>query len=160
MATRPLPVLRDLAAVRMRASSAFALHALADLGPEHALLAAGLGEDPSTYGVLLPCDPERHVAKAVDHRAAGLLRSLAAPATVPGDGDRGGLDAALAGLVLDGALEMETGAGFVGGPAAHALFLGDGPAAPPPDGAIAALSRRGLEHAQALPDSDAGPLSA
>src|SRR3954468_9278008 len=127
MATRPPPVLRDLSAVRMRASSAFTLHALADLGPAHAVLAAGLAEDPSTYGVLLPRDPERHVAKAVDHRAAGLLRSLAAPATVPdeGDGDRAGLDAALAGLVLDGALELETGAGFAGGPAAHALLLGD-----------------------------------
>jgi hypothetical protein len=149
----------DLTAVRLRANPAWELVALADLGPEHAVLAAGLAEDPATYGVLLPRGVAGVPAKAVDRRAAALLDSLTTPSLVPATGEVDALHRELAGLVLDGALELEAPEGFVSGPPAHAWVLGGAPVAPAPEGRLSALSRHAVQRAAELPTEDTGELS-
>jgi len=144
---------------RFRLSPAFRLVPASELADAERDALGGL-QIGRLHAVLVPRAPGR-TAKAVDPDTTLLLASLVSPAR---------LDAAarmaiaidvkpLQRLVLDGVLEIEDGAQFVGGPAAAPIVEFD-PALPIGDGATALASERALTYGTSLDLRDAATLSA
>ena len=150
---------------RLRRSRAFALHSFAELGPDERRAVASFEQEPPLYGVLVRRDPVPGLSvKLVDHQAARLVQSLAEPAVLPAaDLEASAALAAVAGLVLDGVLEIESAGRFAAGPAAHPLLFGPSPSAADdqaaPGGRLVRLSLDALRYGESLPLTDAHALS-
>ena len=120
-------------------------------------------QDPELHGVLWPTSGQGLSPKTICHETALLLHSLRQPGPLPAYvRTRLGPDCnrTVAELVLDGVLELAMGpdAGFVSGPAAHALIHRD-EAFALGQGRIAALSRDALRYGQGLRVEGSGELS-
>jgi hypothetical protein len=127
------------------------------LGADEQARLAGLTRDPAFYGVLVTPS----TTKAVDRDSALLLLTLETPGPMPRYAWRAfGADAhrRVAGLVLDGVLEIEYEGAFHSGAAALALVgaeAGDDDAG----GAIGRLSRGAIRYGAALPMRDPSVLA-
>ena len=113
--------------------------------------------------VLLPRDRRdpRYTAKVVDGDTAALLAGLERPGRLPrGLTSRPTAEVApaVASLVLDGVLEIESEEGFVGGVRAHRLLVGERPSAPV-GGRLGRLSLEALRYAESLPFDDVRRLA-
>jgi len=129
------------------------LKQLAELSAEQREPLLELESDPDFYGLFIPAPPLTMNLQAVARQTADLFRTLASPSTLDAAIAAGAID-----LVLDGILEIESGAGFVSG--ADALTLLVSPAAPPDArDAAARLSRDALLHAQDLETNDPSALT-
>ncbi len=119
-------------------------------------------DDPSFYGVLRPRDG-RLSAKAVDRDTALLFFSLGEPGALPRFATLAlgaECNSAIAGLVLDGVLQLRTGEGeFVCGAQAHFHLYSVRDEAAEPRGRIAALSRSALDYGRLLQGLNASQLS-
>jgi hypothetical protein len=159
---RPLPP--ALVERRLRANPAFELVLFDRLPAADRRRLAALAQDPDHYGVLRPRPGSGLGLKAVDRETALLVLTLAEPGPLPayvrrrlGEGVEPGRAAALAAvarLVADGVLEIESaGGGFVSGAAAMALLA-------PPDAMGVGRGLGGgmgdLAHSAAAADGGAG----
>jgi hypothetical protein len=120
-----------------------------------------LRDDPDGYGILRPRSDPRLSIKSVSKETALLLFTLERPSILPqfatnSLGAR--CDAVIAQMVLDGILEIESNGEMVSGSAARNLVLDE---REPPErlGAVAALSLRALQYAEALDIEDAIALA-
>jgi hypothetical protein len=132
---------------------------------------ADLGRDASFYGILVPAGGAGRASDAatvrpVDRESALLLLTLRTPGPIPRYARRLlGPDAArtIAGLVLDGVLDIERGGTFCSGPAAaDAVAALDGALAldgARPRGATARLSYQALRHGAMLQVDDVADLA-
>ncbi|HKG26775.1 MAG TPA: hypothetical protein VKB09_14090 [Thermomicrobiales bacterium] len=140
---------------RFRRNPSYELLSVDRLPAAHPVYAA-LAADTGIAGVLQPSPGSGLSAKAVDHETAVLLRALGAGCrlsqvlnTTP---DARTSDA-IAGLVLDGVLEIEIDGRFRSGTAAHGAFFPER-AIDVTGGRIATLSHQALLYAQTLPIDD------
>ena len=129
--------------IRFRSNPQVELKRLADLDDTQRERFRELESDPDFYGLLVPRPPLAMNVRSVARPAADLFRRLAAPSRLdPVDGE-------VVGLVLDGILEIESGAAFVSGAAAFPLIC-EPLHEPEVRDAAARLSREALLHAQDL----------
>ena len=146
---------------RFRASPDYRLVAHADLPEEDRRHFAPLAEDPEHFGLLVPVSCVQSGVKAVGAELARLFGALSRPGALPPEVVRAPhprLNARLAGLVLDGVLEVELDGAFASGPAAGPLLAGPGsPAARAHP--LSALSRAALRLAWSVPTEDPAQLS-
>jgi hypothetical protein len=114
-----------------------------------------LRQEPGAFGLLR--EPAGGAVEVVGRDLALLLLALRQPGPLPAFARELG-ETELRRLVLDGVLEIETGAGFVAGPAAAGAH---DPVACgiPPRGRLGELSRRALRYAAALRLTDAAALT-
>ncbi len=147
---------------RFRASPDYELVSFDRLSASEQDAFQALGNDPDGYGILRPRQAGPLGVKTASRDLALLFYSLQEPGNLP-HYSRQSLgeqcDQAIARMVLDGILEIDAGGRFVHGPAAHDYVCVD-QATTEPEGAIAALSRRALQYAQALEIAEASVLSA
>lgn len=148
----PVPVLRSLAGAAFRKNPRREFVPRAAFSPREVRFAAGRTSENGAVGVLRSRDTDGSVLTLVDAAALALVESCARPRN-----DRG-TDAMLARLVLDGALEVESAAGFVCGPAAFDTVVERFD--PSGTGTIAALSHAAIAYGAALRTSEANDLSA
>jgi hypothetical protein len=154
-------VSKSFLGVRLRMNPAYELVLFDRLSRADQQALGGLRHDPESYGVLRPRNDAGLTIKSVSRDTALLLFTLQTPGTLPryaveALGER--RDSTIGQMVLDGILEIEDGGKMLSGPAAYALFLDD--AKPRVDeNALAALSRRALEYAEALETSVPTALS-
>ncbi len=122
---------------------------------------AGLARDPDCYGLLRPREDSALSVKSVSRDTALLLLTMQTSSTVPDYviaslGEQ--FDSVIGQMILDGILEIESGDALISGPAARELVCGkDTP--PAPKGALATLSHRAMEYADALDIADPAALS-
>jgi hypothetical protein len=140
-----MPLAASIAGRDLRANSAYTLHAWESLPEEFR---------PAAAGVLVAGPGSPFPDKVVGPGGAALFTRLQHPGQAP--------DVAaelVAGLVLDGVLEVRTDHGFLSGPAAHELLLEPQPW---PDGGdrLSRLSLAALAYAGRLPAAGAGALTA
>ena len=146
-------MLQDVLDRRFRANRAF------DLVPPDQL-PAQLRPSPESAAeaLLVPNGQTAVTAKALNADATALVRSLNVVGHLPSGTSGVAANAAVARLVLDGALEIEHDDGFVTGPRAHgAVFATGEPASP--RGRLGELSADALRYASALGLGDVGELS-
>ncbi len=140
-----------------RASPAFRLVGYEQLPPESAAPFRELAADAGQYGVLVPHQEPALGILAVDNNSAALLQRLGQPATLPADILQN--KAGIAGMVLDGILEIEKEDRFFSGPAACKALLASTPKIPEPADVLTTCSHAALQAAQALPIDDPKALS-
>lgn len=139
----------------VRASPDYRLEPL-DALPEAARTSlVGLGVDLATVaGVLVARPGSGRPDKVVDRSAADLFAALVRPGRLP-DAPAG----RIAGLVLDGVLEVEGPAGFIGGPQAYEV-LGPLVGARTGDDPLGRLAEAALAYAARLELADVDTLTA
>ncbi len=145
-----------------RSNPAYELAAFDRLPLDRQELLKNLTEDPGFYGVLLPRTVGALAIKSVCRDTALLVYAMLQPGHLPhyvcqASGDLS--NQAVAGLVLDGVLEIEHEGRFISGSEAYPLIYA-GHAAPEPQGLLPRLSQAALEYAQALAIDDVVCLSA
>jgi hypothetical protein len=152
----------DLLEATYRANPRYELVQFDRLPPAEQAALQGLDRGPDFYGLLLARGRADLGVKAVGRDVALLYLTMAKPGRLPtyvqrqfGDDHR----RAIAELVLDGVLEVETDGVFVSGPAAHRRVIGDAEA-PAGGGVLARRSMEALQYAQALEIADSRTLSA
>ncbi len=146
---------------RHRLASAFELVVFDRLALEEQAALSELFTDPDLYGALRPRPGSGGTWKAVDRDLALLLLTLKDAGPVPFFALRPDLDAArraIETLVLDGVLEVETEAGFVGGPSALDALFPRGEQQP--SGRLARISIEALSYGSALGDLPLEELAA
>ncbi len=104
----------------------------------------------------MPRGPGWRRPRLVTRETADLCRALASPGTVPAGMDT----ASLAGLVLDGLLELDAGGGYLSGPAAHPIWFPDPEERSEAAGVIARLSSAAVSYAGALRSSRLAEVAA
>jgi len=139
--------------MRYRASPHVELKRLADLPRRQREPFVELKRDPDFYGLLIPKPPLTANLKSVSRQTAQLFRKLAKPSPLTKAAAAGVVD-----LVLDGIVEVESGAAFVSGADALPL-LAPPPDPPAPRDGVARLSREALLHAQDLETRDPQTLA-
>jgi len=153
--------LRDL---RFRANPDYELVLFERLSPSEQELFRGLSTDPDGYGILRPREGSGLTVKSVSRDLALLLYTMREPGTFPryaleGLGRQG--DSAIAGMVLDGILEIESDGRMLSGAQALPCLSPPGDQIPQGrQGAIASLSLSALQYGQALDIAEPGLLSA
>jgi hypothetical protein len=155
-----MPPPLDLLGATYRANPAYELVLFDRLTAEERRFLANLKEDPHLYGILRPRGPALSL-KSVSRDTALLLFTLQTPGPLPEYMTRAlGLEAkeAVAKLVMDRILEIETADGFVSGVDAHRLVQGEQRDAGA-DGLLARLSREAIQYGQALDIADSLKLS-
>jgi hypothetical protein len=150
--------MRDLLGRALRANPAYELVLWDRLPPGERRALDRLPDDPDFYGVLRPRSAAAPGVKAVDRDTALLFLTLREPGPLPAYvrsvlGEATGRT--IGRLIVDGILEIETGGGFLSGPAA----LGVPPEAAAAGGRIAELSLAALRYGQALAVDDPLRLS-
>lgn len=120
-----------------------------------------LARDPESYGILRPRSDSRLTVKSVSRETALLWYTLQTPGRLPGYvaqalGER--CDQVIGQMVLDGIFGIEDGDRTLYGPSAQAVICPKGRGIRN-ETALAALSRRALEYAEALGLADAAALS-
>ena len=154
-----------LAHQRFRANADYRLVAHAELGASERDLFARLAENENHYGFLIPRQFLQAGVKAIDNDVARLFRSLSDPGPLPPiftDVDPLFLNSRIAGLVLDGVLEVEVQGQYLTGPAASALVSEVDTRSDTTHGlpTLSVLSRDALQLAAILPLEDPARLSA
>jgi hypothetical protein len=162
MSNHDATLLRNVTGAVFRANPEYELVLFDRLAPEQRVLLADIQNDPDLYGVLRPCGDAGLGLKSVCRNTALLYLTLREPGELPGYvrtifGERS--NQAIAELVLDGVLEIESDGVFVSGSNAHGLLYTARPAVDN-SGFIPALSIEALRYAQALEITDAATLSA
>src|SRR5262249_55141981 len=150
MAT-PSSSLRDIRAATFRANPAYELVLFDRLPATEQATLANLQQDPDLYGLLRPRAPGLSL-KSACRETALLFFTLQPPAPLPAYvttrlGAAG--NEAIAKLVLDRILEIESAGTFLSGVEAHRLIYADPPAAET-DGALARLSLQAVRYGQGL----------
>jgi hypothetical protein len=141
-----------------RANPEYELVLLDQLSPRQQELLGALRGDPHFLGLLRPRSANRLTAKAVSQETAEFFRLLQRPGPLPSsliDGFQS--EITIRRLVFDQILQVEQGAGWVGGPAACGLE-----ALPWEDentGTLARLSLDAIQHAASLENLDGPELS-
>jgi hypothetical protein len=160
----PVPVLRSLAGATFRTSPQCELVPLTGLEPREARYLAGRSSETGAAGIVRAGHAAGAVLKIVDAPSAQLLARLREPGPLPARRKPAAppdeAEAQAARLVLDGALQIETAAGFVGGPPAFDALVERYDADERDDTAVARLSRAAVAYAAALRPGDANVLSA
>jgi hypothetical protein len=144
-----------------RANPAYELAPFDRLPLDQQTLLKDLTKDPDFFGVLLPRTTGGRTIKSVGRDTALLVHAMGQPGPLPTYVKNSLSDhsnQAVAGLVLDGVLEMEHNGRFVSGSEAYPLICTSHPV-PEPRGPLSRLSQAALEYAQALGIDDAGRLS-
>lgn len=160
--TAALP-LRSVLDRQFRANPTYTLIEQEDLPPAQRDAFGKLGDAPDHYGLWLPGCGSGSGIKAVDHATAHLIQSLRSPGPFPAEyrvGPRSDLKRQIAGLVLDGVLEIAWEGGFVTGPSACRALLPTDFEVPEPEGLLGKMSWRALRTAQELPTMAPHTLSA
>ncbi len=163
-------LLNDLSSARLRRGPAFHLLRLAELSSQHRRQLGDLADGPADSAVLLPSEEScaNHSAKIIDQQTADLLTALDNPrhladlACTPrsAEPEASEVESAVARLILDGVVEIESAGAFLAGPRAHpALFAPSRPAGSGGGGRLAQLSLAALRYAERLPIDDARALS-
>jgi hypothetical protein len=139
---------------RIRGNPRLTLIPFAALSDEERSGFGSLANDLALYGVVRD---ERGAVKVADHDTARLLDTLREPRRVEGDLAEDEFN--LVRLVLDGIIEVETGAcDFVSGSRAYDIVC-DAFSLPAPETKTARLSQMALQHAQGLEIEDAVRVS-
>jgi len=145
-----------------RANPGYELVAYDRLPAEQQELFINLQRDPDFYGILRPNEGAPLAVKSVCQDTAKLFFALQEPGVMPPfvrDGEAAETNRAVAMLVLDGVLEMETDGRMVHGAEAFAEIC-EPSAEDGMDSAIAVMSRQALQYGQSLPFTDITALSA
>jgi hypothetical protein len=153
--------LKNILGADFRSNPTFELVELAKLSPSEQLALPGLHIDQDCFGVLRPLVNSSLGLKSVNRDTALLFYALCRPGSLPAFAGRTAsaeLNAQIAGLVLDGVLQIAVDGTFVSGPAAHSLIY---EASEPVEnlGRIARISADALRFGQRLPIRDALSLS-
>jgi hypothetical protein len=148
--------------LRLRANPAYELVLFDRLPASEQLALEAIGRDPDGYGVLRPCEGTGLSVKSVTRDVALLWFTLQSPGLLPryviqSLGDE--CDQVIGRMVLDGVLAVDAGGELLYGPAASA-FVSPKRNESGRASALAALSRRALEYAEALDIADPTVLSA
>jgi hypothetical protein len=159
--TPPSSSLRDIRAATFRANPAYELVVFDRLPAAEQVALAGLQQDPDLYGLLRPRGPGLSL-KSACRETALLFLTLQTPATLPAYvttrlGAAG--NEAIARLVLDHILEIESAGTFRSGAEAHRLICAEHPS-PETGGALARLSLEAVRYGQGLDLADSTQLSA
>lgn len=153
-------LLRRFAGVTLRTPPALRLARPAQIPPAARSVLRALRGRSDFGGVLVPASGRTSEVTALNKDAARLWRAFARPAALADafPSPSPALEAAIAGLVLDGFLELHAGRGFISGIEAFpSLFDGTpGGAGPHRLGRIAVSA---LTHAAHLPHSDAAVIA-
>lgn len=156
--------LKDILDEDFRANTAYELSALGrtpERGPLAPILEV-LARDPSVYGVLVPRQDGGMGLKSVCQDTALLFLTLREPGKLPAylsASSSKDLNETIAGLVLDGVLEIRADGRYVTGREAYEHLFTQR-AAPEPRGLIEKLSMEAVQHAQLLGLDDVSKLSA
>jgi hypothetical protein len=155
-------VLRNIREARFRANPEYQLIVFDRLPPDQQNALRDLTKDPDLYGVLMPREGSAGNTKSVCRETALLLFTLGQPGPLPGYvpatlGDS--CNQAIAELVLDGVLQIESGGRFVCGSEAYDLIYVERQASQA-RGPLPQLTQAALEYAQALDIDDGAKLSA
>ncbi|MBB5220354.1 hypothetical protein HNP73_000275 [Amaricoccus macauensis] len=142
----------EVAGAEYRAGSAYRFVPVDRLTAEERSAVGNLADDPEIYALLIPLRDGAQTVKAIDSQTALVYLTLREPGPLPSlmrAALRDDLSAAVARLVLDGVLEIRTGADFVSGADAVALLnLDSNPS--DPRGRLARLSIQALRYGQHL----------
>ncbi|MGH3932539.1 MAG: hypothetical protein ACRDTF_21480, partial [Pseudonocardiaceae bacterium] len=139
----------------VRANPVYRLRPLDSLPGEYrALLERWQVDMSGVFGFLVPERRSGLPSKLVDRAAADLFAALERPGRPPD-----AIAGRVAGLVLDGVLEVESVGGYVSGPLAHAAFRHDG-APRIRDGHLGRLARAALDYAARMRLGDVDALTA
>jgi hypothetical protein len=154
--------LKPVLGADFRASQQYELVVFDRLPREQQDMLRDLTKDPDFYGVLLPRETGRGI-KSVCRDTALLFLTLTTPGPLPSYvravfGDRS--NQAIAGLVLDGVLEIGCGGQFASGAEAYDLIYEQRAPLGTARSAVPQLAREALQYAQALDLEETGPLSA
>jgi hypothetical protein len=154
--------LKPVLGAGFRANPQYELVVFDRLPPEQQDMLRDLTKDPDFYGVLLPQEAGLGI-KSVGRDTALLFLTLSRPGPLPSYvrgvyGEQA--NQAIAGLVLDGVLEIDSGGAFSSGAAAYDAIYERRPATEAPRPAVAELTLDALRYAQSLDLEDTGPLSA
>ena len=156
----PASSLRDIRAATFRANPAYELVLFDRLPAAEQAALADLQQDPDLYGLLRPRGPGLSL-KSACRETALLFFTLQTPGTLPAYvttrlGAAG--NEAIARLVLDRILEMESAGTFRSGAEAHRLIYAEHPSAET-GGVLARLSLEAVRYGQGLDLADATQLS-
>jgi hypothetical protein len=157
----PSVPLKSILQASFRANPDYELILFDRLPTQERELLNGLQEDPDFYGVLRPRERAALELKSACRNTALLYFTLQEPGRLPAYvkamfGDQG--NQAVAELVLDGVLEIESNGTFVSGPDAYPLIYGEAPASTA-RGTNVRLSVEALRYVQRLELSDSRKLS-
>jgi hypothetical protein len=142
-----MPAATGVAGRDLRANSAYTLHDWESVPDEYQRSLAAALDPASVAGVLVAGPDSALPDKVVGPGGAALFARLQRPGRAP-DVSAG----LLAGLVLDGVLEIQTDEGFCSGPATHELLL-EPRAWPPGGGRLSQLSLAAVAYVERLPVS-------
>jgi hypothetical protein len=153
---------RSLCELQLQVTPAYELVQFDRLSPLERQTFEGLSRDPEGYGVLRPCEDPHLSMKSVSRDMALLWFTLQSPGRLPrymveSLGER--CDQVIGQMILDGIFAIECEGKMLTGPAACTVVCADRVDSGP-EAALAGLSRRALEYAQALKMNDAVALSA
>jgi hypothetical protein len=157
----PSSSLRDIRAATFRANPAYELVLFDRLPAAERAALADLQQDPDLYGLLRPRGPGLSL-KSACRETALLFFTLQTPGTLPTYvstrlGAAG--NEAIARLVLDRILEIESAGTFQSGAEAHRLIYAEHPSAET-GGVLARLSLEAVRYGQGLDLADGAQLSA
>jgi hypothetical protein len=155
-------LLKNILDASFRANPEYQLCLFDRLPPDQQDALRDLTKDADFYGVLIPREGANRSTKSVCRDTALLLYALNEPGPLPAYvrtmlGDR--CNQAIAELVLDDVLQIESQGAFVCGSAAYDLIYRHR-RAPEAEGALPRLTRAALEYGQALDIDDSGKISA
>jgi hypothetical protein len=153
---------RSLRELQLQVTPAYELVLFDRLSPLERQAFERLSRDPEGYGVLRPREDARLSMKSVSRDMALLWFTLQTAGPLPRyvvESLDGQCDRVIGQMILDGIFAIESEGRMLTGPAACALVCADRPESGP-EAALAALSRRALEYAEALEMNDAVALSA
>src|SRR5215472_12223583 len=148
-----MPPAAGVAGRDLRANSVYTLHGWESLPQEYRQSLSATLDPAAVAGVLVAGPGSTLPDKVVGPGGAALFTRLRCPGPapdVPAD--------LIAGLVLDGVLEIRTDDGFRSGPATHELLL-EPQAWPTADGRLSQLSLAALSYAGRLPLADVEALT-
>ncbi|HYW44466.1 MAG TPA: hypothetical protein VE959_16520 [Bryobacteraceae bacterium] len=155
-------LLKNILEACFRANPGYQLFLFDRLPPEQQDALRDLTADPDFFGVLVPCEDGKRNTKSVCRDTALLLFALGQPGPLPtyvramlGEN----CNQAVAELVLDEVLQIESQGAFVCGSAAYDLIYHRRPDTDT-EGALPRLTRAALEYGQALDIDEAGKISA
>jgi hypothetical protein len=154
----------DLGARRFRANPSLEFAPSSELRARYGERLAAIEDVDTCVGIVRPRDPRAQgTLRAVDRPTALLLARLQTPGLIPfpeitGAPNQAALNA-IARLVLDGLLEIQTDRGWVGGPTAHGEILELDSVPPRYVHPLGQISRAALRYAEALELDDVHTLA-
>jgi hypothetical protein len=153
--------LKDIVSSTFRANPSYTLEAVERLSLAEQQSLKGQAENPEFYGILRPCAGSGLGIKLISREMALLFGALKRPGTLPShvSGRLGtNTNEAIAALVLDGVLQLESGRGFVSGAACYSRIFRR-QAASEPKSRLAALSLAAVRYAENLKTDNVSELS-